>query len=137
MDKEAYLEILPRITDFNQPFWEGCVAGELRIQVCDTCGHAWYPEGPVCPDCLSDRFTWQAASGRAELWSWIRMHQNYLKAFSDELPYLIAFVRLEEGPYMMSTVIDPPADLRVGMLLEVVFDQVTQERSVPKFRVAS
>lgn len=137
MDKEAYLGMLPRITDFNRPFWDGCAAGELRIQVCDACGHAWYPEGPVCPECLADRFTWRAASGRAELWSWIRMHQNYLKAFSDELPYLIAFVRLEEGPYMMSTIVDPPPDLRPGLPLEAVFDQVTAERSVPKFRVAS
>jgi hypothetical protein len=137
MNKEAYLGMLPEITDFNRPYWEGCVAGEIRLQACDECGHSWYPEGPVCPECLSERFTWRASSGRAELWSWIRMHQNYLKAFSDELPYLIAFVRLAEGPYMTSTIVDAPAELHCGMALEAVFDQVGAGRSVPKFRVAS
>lgn len=137
MNREAYLQLLPTITEFNRPFWEGCTVGELRLQACDECGRSWYPESPVCPACLSGRFTWKAAAGRAKLWSWIIMHQRYLEAFSDELPYLIAFVQLEEGPFMTSTLVDPPDDLRCGMPLQVEFSQVSEERSIPKFRVVS
>ena len=136
MDVDALVKIMPPVTDANRPFWEGTLAGELRLQVCDSCGLARYPEAPVCPRCLAEQATWTAASGRARLWSWIVMHQNYIAAFADELPYLVAFVQLDEGPFMYSAIVDPPAELRCDMPLEVVFDILSAERAIPKFRVA-
>jgi uncharacterized OB-fold protein len=58
-------------------------------------------------------------------------------AFADELPYLVAFVQLEEGPFLYSTLVDPPAELRCDLALEAVFDRVSPERALAKFRVVT
>jgi len=137
MDIDALLKIMPPVTDANRPYWEGTLSGELRLQICDHCQMPRFPEAPACPRCLGENATWRAVSGRATLWSWILMHQNYIAAFADELPYLVAFVRLEEGPFMYSTLVDPPPQLRCDLPLEVVFEGLSPERAVPKFRVVA
>lgn len=135
MDVDAWLPLLPEVTDDNRPYLDGCRAGQLRLQVCDACGTWRFPPSPVCPRCLSPAATWTAAGGRGRLWSWIVMHQRYFDAFADELPYLVAFVQLEEGPYMVSTLVGPPDDLQIDEPVEVVFEAVTEAVTVPKFRV--
>ncbi|MDP3767749.1 MAG: zinc ribbon domain-containing protein, partial [Dehalococcoidia bacterium] len=55
---------LPRVTPDNGPFWEAARRHELRLQRCLDCGRMWYPPGPVCPGCLSDRHEWAPMSGR-------------------------------------------------------------------------
>jgi uncharacterized protein len=131
----AYEKLLPAITNSNRPYWEGCVAGELRLQSCDDCGEKRFPESSCCPHCLSERFTWKAVSGKGILWSWILMHQKYYAAFEDELPYLVAFVQLAEGPFMMSTLVGDMANLRCDAPVEVVFEKAGNERIIPKFKV--
>jgi uncharacterized OB-fold protein len=136
MNLEAYRELLPEITDANRPYWEGCLAGELRLQVCGQCGLHRFPDSPVCPRCLSEDFTWQKVSGRGRLWSWIIMHQRYFEAFDDEMPYVVVLVELDEGPWMMSALDGDPANLRIDLPVEVVFERVDDDRAVPKFRAA-
>jgi hypothetical protein len=109
--------LLPPITDANRGFWEGTEAGELRLQYGDS------------------EVEWRKASGRATLWSWIRMHQNYFPAFADETPYLVVLVELEEGPLIVSTLVDPPERLELGMRLEAVFERLTDTHVVAKFKV--
>lgn len=133
---DAYARLLPPITDINRQFWEGCAAGELRLQCCSKCGHRRYPDGPVCPRCLAEESTWQPVSGKATLWSWVVMHQRYFEAFEDKLPYLIAFVKLEEGVFMMSSLVDPPEKLAIDLPLQVEFIETPADRIIPAFRVA-
>jgi uncharacterized OB-fold protein len=135
MDAVAYPKLLPAETDANRPFWEGLRAGELRLQSCNACARLRYPESYVCPNCLSPDYTWRAASGRGRLWSWIVMHQRYFPAFADELPYNVAFIRLDEGPYLMSSLVELPDDLRIDEPVEAVFVPVPGDRVIPKFRV--
>lgn len=137
LDPVAYPPLLPELTEHNRPFWDGCRAGELRLQQCDKCHHLWYPESSVCPECLSTQISWVAVSGRATLWSWITMHQNYFPAFESERPYNVAFVRLAEGPHLMSTLVDMSAELRLDAPLEVVFEEVPGDRMIPKFQVVA
>lgn len=136
MNVEAYSALLPEVTAENRPYWDGCAAGELRLQSCDGCGARWFPQAPVCPRCLSDSFTWKAASGAGTLWSWITMHQRYLPAFADELPYLVAYVKLAEGPFMISTLVDPPDELRLDLPVHAVFEPNASGRTIVKFAVA-
>jgi uncharacterized protein len=136
-DSESFPRLLPAITDLNQPFWDGCSAGELRTQQCSSCGTRRFPESFICPNCLSDAYTWEAVSGRGTLWSWIVMHQRYFDAFADELPYNVAFVRLDEGLHLITALVDPPAELRVDVAVEVVFVEVPGGRIIPKFQVVA
>jgi uncharacterized OB-fold protein len=78
---------------------------------------------------------WEEASGRATLYTWSVVHQNDLPPFAERVPYVAAVVDLEEGPRMMTNVVDCPFDdLRVGMALEVTFRAETEEISLPLFR---
>lgn len=131
----TYTKPLPVITDSNREFWEGCKRGKLRMQKCGGCGHIRYPVGHACPRCLSYVFEWTDLSGRGEVFSYIVFYQLYNKAFEQDIPYNVALVQLEEGPRMYSNVVDVDNDdVKVGDKVEVVFDAVTPEVTIPRFK---
>ena len=81
--------------------------------------------------------SWEEASGRATLYTWSVVYQNDLPPFGERVPYVAAVVDLEEGPRMMTNVVDCAFEqLRVGMSLEVTFRVETEEISLPVFRPA-
>ena len=98
----------PVPTPETLPFWEGCAAGELRIQRCTSCGkHVFYPR-PACPHCWSTDLEWVVSDGTATLHS-----------------YVIAIVELPEGVRMMTNLVEVEADpekLPLDMPLRVVFE---------------
>ena len=58
--------------------------------------------------------------------------------FADKIPYSPVIVELEEGVRMVSWLVDvQPDELKLGIAVEVVFDDVTAEVSLPKFRRAA
>ena len=131
-----YRKPLPTITDENRGFWEGCKAGKLQMQQCGACGHIRYPISHVCPDCLAYEFDWIPLSGRGEVFSYVVFHQLYNKAFADDIPYNVALIQLEEGPRMYSNVVGADNDaVKIGDKVEVVFDAVTPEVTIPRFRL--
>lgn len=135
---EAYTKPLPELTPDNEPFWTGCAEGELRMQQCGQCQYVRYPISFVCPRCLAKESTWITLNGTGEVYSSIVFHQVYNKEFADDVPYQVVLVQLDEGPRMFSNVVqDEGHPIGVGDRVEVVFDQVTGEISIPKFRPAS
>ena len=135
MSESAYLKPLPVPSPESKPFWDACRRHELRLPRCSTCRAYWFPPSGVCPECLSDQFEWALASGRGEVFSFVVMHRVYHKGFADDVPYPVALVALEEGPHFLSNVVDCALDqIRIGMPVQVVFDDVTDEHTLPKFR---
>ncbi|HLF78884.1 MAG TPA: Zn-ribbon domain-containing OB-fold protein [Dehalococcoidia bacterium] len=135
MSESTYRKPLPRPNRLSQPFWDGAKQHELRLQRCTACGHIWFPPSPRCPQCLSADYEWAKASGRGRVWSWISMWQKYFPAFESEIPYNVAYVQLEEGPKLMTNIVDcNPNDLRCDLPVEVVFEDITVTVSLPKFR---
>lgn len=128
---------LPNITELNRPFWEAARAGQLKMQKCTSCGYIRFPIQPVCTKCLSDGAEWTALSGRGEVFSKIIYHRAFNKVFNDKIPYNVVMIQLEEGPRMFSNIVDTVEDFKIGDPVEVVFDAVTDEVSIPKFRIAS
>ncbi len=123
---------LPAITPANQGFWDHARRGVLALPFCRACGHRWYPPSSGCPRCLSTEVEFRAVSGRAKLWSWVVIHRQYFKDFPP--PYLVAFVELEEGPMLMSTVVRAASDeLRCDMPLIAVFEKLTDETHILQF----
>ena len=132
-----YDKPLPRLTPLNRPFFEAAKRGELALQRCNRCGQRWFPPAANCPNCLSTDVDWAPASGRGRLWSWIVMHQKYFPSFAGELPYNVAFIQLEEGPFLMSSIVGAKPDaLRSDVPVEVVFEDATDDIAIPKFRLA-
>jgi uncharacterized protein len=127
---------LPAITPETRHFWEGTRAGELRLQKCAACNHVYFPPRPFCPQCGSPQVNVFRASGRATLHSYV-IHHRPVPGFIP--PYSIAVVRLDEGPRMMTNIVgvpQTPEALCLDMPLEVVFEKVNHEISLPLFRPA-
>ena len=124
-----YSKPLPCIDEVNRGFWENARAGRLAMQHCQDCGDMHFPPGPVCPQCLSEDQEWTPVSGRGRLESWVEFHRSYWPGF--ELPYRACLVKLEEGPILISNLIGPAADC--GDAVRVVFDEVTEDVTLPKF----
>lgn len=130
-----YGKPLPTITNETRAYWEGCKAHELRIPKCTQCGALFFPPQGICPKCLSDKIGYQKASGRGAIYSMSIVHQNRSPGFRDEVPYIIAYITLDEGVQMFSNVVGvkDPYQVKVGDPVEVVFDDVTPEVTLPKF----
>ena len=129
---------VPKPTPETQPYWDGALAGELRIQRCTSCGEFYFYPRPFCPRCLSADVQWVTVSGRARLHSYVINHRA-APGFEAEAPYVIAIVELEEGPRMMANLVgvEPrPERLPLDMDLEVDFAQRGNMR-IPVFRPAS
>lgn len=127
---------LPAITPETRHFWEGTRAGELRLQKCNACSQVYFPPRPFCPRCASTDIAVVRASGRGNLHSYV-IHHRATPGFAP--PYSIAVVELEEGPRMMTNIVEieqTPAALQLDMPLEVVFQRMNDEISLPLFRPA-
>jgi len=122
----------------SKEYWEGCKNHELRIQRCKDCGaYRWYPR-PMCHQCNSMNVEWVKASGKGTVYIWTVVVHPTGAVWVDEVPYTVAIVELEEGVRMLSNMVDcEPEELRVGMPVEVVFDDVTDQVTLPRFRPAS
>jgi hypothetical protein len=120
----------------DEPYWEGARAGELRIQHCLDCGKWWHPPNEFCPLCLGHNYEWAKVSGQGIIWSRIFMHQLYYKSFADVAPYNIVWVALDEGPMMTANVVGSlREDIEVGSRVAVEFEAVTEEVTLPRFRI--
>jgi uncharacterized protein len=131
----SYTKPLPRLDTVNRPFWAAAADGKFMLQFCKDCGDTRYPPGPVCPKCLSSNQDWKQASGRGTLESWVDFHRAYWDGFKGDLPYRVCLVKLEEGPVVVSNLIDKTDNLRMGQPVKVVFEKVTDEVTLPKFTV--
>lgn len=132
-----YPRPLPLPTPETQHFWDGCKAGELRLQRCTDCTHTYFPPRPFCPACSSRNVESFKATGKATLYSYIINHRPR-PDFGDQ-PHSIAVVTLEEGPRMMTNIIEcpqTPEALQLDMPLEVTFEKASEEISLPKFKPA-
>jgi len=126
---------LPAVTEDGAPYWEGCRQGELRAQRCTSCGHVRWPPSALCPRCLADGTEWRALSGRATVYSFIVVHRPQHPAFFADAPYNVAIVELDEGVRLHTTIVDCSHEaIEVGMPVEVVFEQVNDEVTLPRFR---
>jgi uncharacterized protein len=136
----SYAKPLPQPDPVTLPFWEGLKAHTLRLQRCAACStFVFYPRA-VCPHCFSASLEWIEASGRGTLHTFTIVHRAPTPEFRGDVPYVVALVDLEEGVRMMASLLDvtpEPDAIQIGMPLEIVYDDVTPEVTLPRFRPAT
>jgi len=126
---------LPRPNEDTAPYWEAAQKGELRMQQCTDCRLVRFPPALLCARCLSEHAEWARLSGRGTVFSWIVVHQSQHPAFNADTPYNVTIVELEEGPRLHTNLVECSNDeIHIGMPVEVVFDKVSDEVTLPKFR---
>ena len=116
-------------------FWGGCKKHQLLIPRCRKCGTYHFFPRFFCTKCLSTDLEWVKSSGRGEVYTFTIIEKAGIGAFAEEVPYILALVQLEENVRMMSNIIECPLEkIRIGMKVEVVFEDITEEITLPKFR---
>ena len=97
---------VPAPSTEDAEFWRRARAHELALPKCGNCGHVWFPAYARCPECLGRDVEWIVASGRGEVFAFTVFHRPYVRSFADDLPYHVALVRLEEGPFIYGNLVD-------------------------------
>jgi hypothetical protein len=134
----AYLKPLPKPNADTKPFWEGCRHHQLRFQKCCKCGFVRWPPSALCPSCHSADSDWIRAAGKGRVYSFAVYHVAFHPAFKDDIPYVTAVVVLDEGPRLLTNIIGcHPSDVTCDMPVEVVWHDLSEELSLPKFKPIS
>lgn len=147
MSSDRPIPLLPGPDQDTRPFWEHLRAHELRVQRCDGCGHLRFPPRPVCPACRSFEATWTQLSGRGTIWSHVLVHGPVLPAFDRSVPYPVVVVELDEAPHLRmvgnvvaepGAAIDsvPPEAVAIGTPVEVAFEDLTDDVTLPRWLLA-
>lgn len=124
---------LPRPDEDSEEFWRYCKEHQLRMQCCGNCGHTRFRPSLVCPKCLSTDATWERLSGLGHIYSFVVVHQPMVPGY-DEVPYVLALVDVDEGPRMTTRIIGcDPGDIEIGARVQVAFEDVTDDLSLPVF----
>lgn len=117
------------------PWWRAAAEHRLVVQRCGGCGHTRLPPAPVCPECRSADADWKQVSGRGEVYTYTVVHRPI--AAGQRLPFVIAVIALEDagGVRILSNVVAvDPGDLAVGLPVEVVWEDMSAELAIPRFR---
>ena len=131
---QAISKPAPIPDEISAPFFDGALEGRLMLQHCTGCGSWSFPVRERCPRCFAAKLEWRQASGRGSLYTFTIMHQVMNPGFASAAPYNVAQVDLAEGVRMVSNVVGTDnKELRVGMPLEVIFEEVGENVRIPKF----
>ena len=128
------------MTPEAKPYWDGLREGKLMLPECNDCGKAFFYPRIACPHCHSRNVGWMQASGKGKLYSFQIAYRAPNPAFKIPPPYVLAMVELEEGPRLMSNLINVEADpevIKCDMAVEVVFEKQTDEVTIPLFQPVS
>ena len=139
--------LVPDPDEITGFFWEGCAAGELRVQQCGSCERLVFPPRPMCPWCRSVDRTHAVMSGRGAIWSYIVPHPPLLAAYAEMAPYNVCAVALEEDPVIRligNLVASPdgpidevdPETIEIGTPVVAVFQPLAEGITVPRWMVA-
>ncbi|MGH7774170.1 MAG: Zn-ribbon domain-containing OB-fold protein [Candidatus Binatia bacterium] len=132
---------LPEITPVTQPFWEAAKDKRLVLQRCNSCGSfVWCPR-PYCSECGSNQLVWTPVSGRGTIYSFTIIREvvgRGARGFEKEIPYVVAWIDLEEGPRLVSNIVQCPIDkVEIGMPVEAVFEEASPGIFLHKFKPRS
>ncbi|HEY6394915.1 MAG TPA: Zn-ribbon domain-containing OB-fold protein [Candidatus Binataceae bacterium] len=128
-----YFKPLPKPSPTSRPFWDAAKRHELKLQRCGSCSAYIYYPRDRCPNCMSDKLSWEKVSGRGKVYSYTVVRRASSRAFADA-PYVLAIVELNEGVRMTANIAAAPEQVRVDMPVEVFFDDVTPEQTLVKFK---
>ena len=125
---------IPTPDPATAPYWEGARAGKLRLPRCQDCGEAHFYPRAICPHCRSANLEWIDAQGTGTVFSFTIVQRAPSPAFQSLVPYAVAIVALDEGPHLMSNIVDAaPETVRIGMRVSVCFMDLDDGTRLPIF----
>ena len=129
--------VVPVANADTKPFWDGCARNALLLQKCGSCGAYRHPPSPICASCLSAKHEWVAASGKGTVYTFVVVRETRARGWEALVPYVLAVVALEEGPRLLTNVINvAPEAVAIGMPVEVTFAELDGTTKLPLFQPA-
>lgn len=110
------------------PFWTAAGKGQLVVQRCESCGEYRWPPLAGCPECRSRQASWAEVSPDGTIWSLVTYHRAFQAELKEEIPYTVAMVHLDDGPYLVGR-LAPGTAASIG---DRVTAQFTEVRGVPQ-----
>lgn len=100
------------------PFWEGCSAGKFLLHRCGICGRHYWPASR-CVKHGAEDMAWVESSGRGEIYTYTTLHHAYTPSMKGKTPYVVAVIKLDEGPFFHAGIFDIPVDqVSVGLRVQ-------------------
>jgi uncharacterized OB-fold protein len=127
----------PTIEADTREFWDATAEGRLLLRHCRACDEVHYYPRNFCPSCWSDDVDWVEAKGTGSLYTWSLVMQNDLPPFHEQVPYVAAIVELDEGPRMMTRLVDcDESALEVGQRFAARFEPLDDDVTIVVFAPA-
>lgn len=127
-------KLIPVPTIETKPYWDACQQKKLSVQKCEACGHIQFYPRIMCTECSSRNVSWTEVSGEAKVITYTIVHRPILDAYKEEAPYILSILKLNEGPTMMTNIINCPLnEVHCGMKVEVTFKNWGEDFLVPVF----
>lgn len=137
-EENKYNKPLPEFRPETKPFWDACKNHELVLPKSKETNEFFFYPRALSPGDDMGEVEWGKASGKAKVWTFSIHHMGPTKAYKGDGPYVVALVETTEGVKMMTNIVEcDPNDVHIGMDVEVVFDDVTEEVTLPKFKPAA
>ena len=133
-----YTKPIPVPQPESDRYWEGTRREELWLRTCLDCDQAYFYPRDICPKCHSRNTDWIRSSGKGTIYTFSIAHRAPHPGFVGAVPYIAAIVELEDGPRIPTNIVgvDPePENLDIGMPVQVVFEKITDEITLPKFEL--
>ncbi len=125
---------VPGVDADTKPFWDFAKAHELRVQKCTKCGELHYPPSAFCPNCSNLDSEWVKLSGNGKVYSFVVVRRKY-PGFENKIPYVVAIVETAEKIRMLSNIVEcKPEDVKIDMPVQVTWEDITPEFSLPQFK---
>ena len=137
--EDVVLRPLPLADETSAGFWDAAKEGRLAIQRCAVCRRWNHAPSLACPSCGSLDLAYEDVSGRGTLFSWTVLNEPPAPGFRDMVPLIVGVVELAEQPHLVlgANILEAnPEELQLGMELEVIFEKVTDDCTLPQFRLA-
>jgi uncharacterized OB-fold protein len=121
----------------TDPFWQAAKRHELMIQRCTNCANWVHHPREQCPVCFSQKLEWAPVSGKGRVYAFTNVHQAQHPAFQEDTPYCFAIVQLDEGPRMVTNIVDiAPENVQCDMPVVATYDDVNDDWTLVKFKPA-
>jgi len=130
---------LPVLTSEAKPFWDAAAQQKLVMQRCQSCGKFQHPPYPTCTNCVSVDLKFEPVEGKGTIYAYTIMYHTGDKRFASAVPYASIIVELDEAPgaLMAGNLLDAEyTEARVGRRVEVVFQPLNDDFTLPQFRLA-
>jgi uncharacterized OB-fold protein len=130
---------IPVPDQWTKPFWDAAKRESLELQRCQSCGHFQHPPYPTCVNCMSIDLKFEAVGGTGSIYAYTIMYHDGDKRFAGAVPYASIIVELDDAPgaLMAGNLLDAPyTEAKVGRRVEVVFEPLNDDITLPLFRLA-